>query len=753
MTKGWAYCTGPEITHLYEHEDARLCGEFDEYFNMGFPYQRNCVYVEFTTNGAGSDYEGVTVDYCVNDECTGWDLDTIDVFCFWVISVCLTVILGIILSGDEPIIVPNRRDGTPIESKDSSLLCDSPSGVRGSLIKPPVVTCDTADQSPFVRTEPRKSGMILFLLYFIGLHRWYLGMRFPWLFFFTFGGLGYWWALDLYPFIFEFVRYEFAISGWTKKMKAAERAAGGERNDGTAGGLALQSGGDREDSGAEVVAAEILSRPRGMGHSGEARPVFVYTGPLSADGVSPADSLGEAEGYTALLIGANRVNQNNNCWLLTFDSSSDLVVTQSIPCPLSPTLSHFTATRVGGELYVFGGRDSSTKECTNVLSVYTIESGEWRQVEMSGDCPSARYGHTAFALGERLFVGMGLPSNVKPHLSPYDSTSTGKKSRGGCEDFWCYDTQTESWIQIDDPPYTGCFVVSVTVGGPAHLFGGASFNNTGWIDGGRSNFHLTYKESDGWALLADTPFQSAMPGVFKVGSHIHVIRRVKDSPTEVHVYNTQTKEWRRSSDIAIVHGNISCGTITRYRVLLQNEDEMVEAELVGEREREDVQREAERLAASLASLGMPPEVIESAPLTVTLTPLLRDRIETLEAEVNESQARLDSVETRLQKAKREVELLSNPDVHMPEALRLLAEYKASVSLEKEIRSLSYECSMHERELRRMDGEEGEARLAVSQALESKRERLRGLRTKGEEREALRARLEGYVTYPEIAEAL
>ncbi|GCA64854.1 hypothetical protein KIPB_015577, partial [Kipferlia bialata] len=238
---------------------------------------------------------------------------------------------------------------------------------------------------------------------------------------------------------------------------------------------------------------------------------------------SPAETLGEGEAYTALLIGANKVNQHNNCWLLTFEASTLLVVTSRIPCPLSPTLSHFTATRVGGEVYVFGGKETSDPLlCTNTLSVYTIASGEWRQIETQGLVPTARHGHTAFALGGCLYIGMGLPCDRKARLYPYDLKPSSKETQGGHQDFWCFDPAVGSWIQVDDPPYTGCYVASVVVGEIAHLFGGGSFHNSGFIEDGKSNFHLTYNLESGWTIEADTPFQSAMPCVFKVGTHIHV---------------------------------------------------------------------------------------------------------------------------------------------------------------------------------------------------------------------------------------
>ncbi|GIQ83791.1 hypothetical protein KIPB_005163 [Kipferlia bialata] len=768
-----AHCTESTVSDLV------LVGESYGTIENGLSDHRgddfyNCAYVEFVSDGYDNDYAGVTVEYCVNAECLAWwkrwlgkylgESERATIRFYHVESVLVTglvsigVYLGRGLMGSESLeagVADNRRDGMP---EDYTSLDKHPSdraaGHEGD-IEATGASCDDDQQScrhsPFVRTEPPKSGWVLACLYLIGLHRWYLGMPHPWLFLITLGGLGYWWAIDIGLVFVRIEEVNSATSGWSKRMAGLKRKRTSANQLGAADvteTVTLAGPSTR----VEVVAAEILSRPRGMGHSGEARPVFVYTGPLFADGLSPADSLGEGEAYTALLIGANRVNQNNNCWLLTFDSTSDLVVTQSIPCPLSPTLSHFTATRIAGEVYVFGGRDSSTKQCTNMLTVYTIESGEWLQVEMSGDGPSPRYGHTAFTLEGCLYVGMGLPSRVKPHLSPYDSKSTSKERVGGHEDFWCYDTQSERWTQIDDPPYTGCFVASVTAGETAHLFGGSSFHNCGWIDKGRSNFHLTYNETDGWGLLADTPFQSAMPGVFKVGSHIHVIRRVKDSPTEVHVYNTKTKEWRRGCDIPIVHGNISCGTITRYRVLLQNEDEMVEGELVAEREREVVEKEAERLAASLAALGMPAEDIEAAPLSDSLTPMLRDRIEVLEHEVSDIHSRIERVDTGLQKAEREVELLSNPDTHMPEALRLLAEYRSSVSLETKIRSLSFECHHCERMLRRTMLDQVSRDRMVAE-WEGKKEQLLSLKQRGEGIAALRAELDSYRVFPTVASAL
>ncbi|GIQ91727.1 hypothetical protein KIPB_015104, partial [Kipferlia bialata] len=244
--------------------------------------------------------------------------------------------------------------------------------------------------------------------------------------------------------------------------------------------------------------------------------------------------------------------------------------------------------------------------------------------------------------------------------------------------------------------------------------------------------------------------QSAMPCVFKVGTHIHVLKAIKGAPAQVHVYDTSAKKWRRGEDVPVEHGNISVGAITRYRVLFQNENEMIEGEMVGERERERLEKERMLLAASLASLGMPSAAIAAAPLSDTLTPKLRDRIEVMERELADNHAQLTSLDTRLQKAKRDVELLSSPTVHKEEALRLLREYQATDSVDQEIRLLTCECSVKGREIRREKDEAAKALL--QEALAAKQRRLDSLQTRVQGRADLRAELEGYVVYPEVERA-
>ncbi|GIQ91780.1 hypothetical protein KIPB_015178, partial [Kipferlia bialata] len=244
--------------------------------------------------------------------------------------------------------------------------------------------------------------------------------------------------------------------------------------------------------------------------------------------------------------------------------------------------------------------------------------------------------------------------------------------------------------------------------------------------------------------------QSAMPCVFKVGTHIHVLKAIKGAPAQVHVYDTDAKKWRRGEDVPVEHGNISVGAITRYRVLFQNENEMIEGEMVGERERERLEKERMLLAASLASLGMPPDDIAAAPLSDPLTPLLRDRLESLEYDVAASRSRLVSVGAALQRTERDVELLSSPTVHKEEALRLLSEYQATDSVDKEIRLLTCECRIKGREIRRE--KDDAAKAVVEEALAAKQRRLDSLQTRVQGRADLRAELEGYVVYPEVERA-
>ncbi|GIQ90671.1 hypothetical protein KIPB_013551, partial [Kipferlia bialata] len=246
----------------------------------------NCIYVEFVTDGGSSDFEGITMDYCINFWCaTGWMGRYWDLFTASYIVVVLLVYIV------------------------ASCVFHT-SGASGTNQKNPGIMSNTKEHfyskdgggSVCMRTQPVLNARRVELLSFIGLHRRVLDKPYTLLYILTLGGLGFWWALDMAR-IDRWVREaNYSTNGWTKRLKHLE---GGQEHDISPSAVLLEDRSSHlaSDPVADGGCAAMSFSPKGMGHSGQGRPVFVYTGPLGEDRTSPAETLGEGEAYTALLIG------------------------------------------------------------------------------------------------------------------------------------------------------------------------------------------------------------------------------------------------------------------------------------------------------------------------------------------------------------------------------------------------------------------------------------------------------------------
>ncbi|GIQ88458.1 hypothetical protein KIPB_010706 [Kipferlia bialata] len=175
-----------------------------------------------------------------------------------------------------------------------------------------------------------------------------------------------------------------------------------------------------------------------VGFKGVMRPAMVYVGTLTAKGEIPEISaLQPGDVYQVLVLGGNSVNPNHHCMLVTLDHETGRITSKVLQCPISTSIGYTPATRVLDTVYVFGGHTNA-----NNLYAYSIEHNTFEKVEKRGEWPTARYGHSAFCLGGKLYVAGG--SNVS--------------------DCWCYDPETGGWTREADAPVGFGCSATVTAG-------------------------------------------------------------------------------------------------------------------------------------------------------------------------------------------------------------------------------------------------------------------------------------------------
>eukprot|EP00301_Raphidiophrys_heterophryoidea_P002266 c11061_g1_i3.p1 GENE.c11061_g1_i3~~c11061_g1_i3.p1 ORF type:complete len:1007 (-),score=267.88 c11061_g1_i3:703-3723(-) len=82
-----------------------------------------------------------------------------------------------------------------------------------------------------------------------------------------------------------------------------------------------------------------------------------------------------------------------------------------------------TAVVVQSEIFVFGGGDG--RHDAHEMFVFDTEMWTWETAKFSGECPKARYGHSACVRGEQMFVfgGYSLKSGYSNDLSVLDTSS------------------------------------------------------------------------------------------------------------------------------------------------------------------------------------------------------------------------------------------------------------------------------------------------------------------------------------------
>ncbi|GIQ89146.1 hypothetical protein KIPB_011551, partial [Kipferlia bialata] len=229
----------------------------------------------------------------------------------------------------------------------------------------------------------------------------------------------------------------------------------------------------------------------------------------------------------------------------------------------------------------------------------------WRQIKQRGMWPGGRYGHSAWTMGGKLYIAGGWKEN---------SFST---------DCWCFCPDTETWTQQDSAPSQIGFSSTVVVGDTAHVFCGSPAQTT----------HLTFSVSGGWHTEATIPFSVFGAGAVCMGTDIHVMGG-NFHETNVHVYNTHSKGWRKTGNLPVSPGDSRACCISPDTVLLHHKGETVvgedqrqkrEAEAEKEKEREakaqaereaEAERERETAVSHLIALGVSAEDIPPGPISL-----------------------------------------------------------------------------------------------------------------------------------------
>ncbi|GIQ89190.1 hypothetical protein KIPB_011597, partial [Kipferlia bialata] len=343
-----------------------------------------------------------------------------------------------------------------------------------------------------------------------------------------------------------------------------------------------------------------------VGYMSVYRPGMVYVGTLTAKGEIPAiTTLQRRDVYQVMVLGRNELNSNHHCMLVTLDHETGSITYEVIQCPISKSVGCTPATRVGDTVYVFGGLDNADN-----LYAYSIEHKTWEKVEKRREWPKKRCDHSAFCLGGTLYIAGG---------------SSGYKS---ClNDCWCYDPETGVWTQQADAPMEFGGSATVVVGDVVHFIG--SYRNR--------YMHLTFSLSRGWRRERDIPFECAVAGGVCVGRYIHILCG-SHTKVEVHVYNTQTKQWRQGKDLpSDLPEYLSVGPhevlaetcracLIRPRTLLVcsglgmmvgdvplTHQERREKERLEREERERLETERQSLVTSLLSLGVSADALPPSP--------------------------------------------------------------------------------------------------------------------------------------------
>jgi len=166
---------------------------------------------------------------------------------------------------------------------------------------------------------------------------------------------------------------------------------------------------------------------------------------------------------------------------------------------------------VGDTLYMFGGEHSARHPVNNTL--YALDLGTpdsaWREVRVTGEIPSPRFGHAQAVMGESIYIfggRMGVAVDEKL-----------------LNDLYMLNTRTFVWTKVDQKGTLPCprsFHKMVSAGGKLYVFGGCP------SEGRLADLHVFDPAGGAWSALESSTMEGRGGAGLVVdpeGSALHVV--------------------------------------------------------------------------------------------------------------------------------------------------------------------------------------------------------------------------------------
>lgn len=122
---------------------------------------------------------------------------------------------------------------------------------------------------------------------------------------------------------------------------------------------------------------------------------------------------------------------------------------------IPPPLVGSSATVMGDELYVFGGRVASSRQMTNYLYILHLPTLMWTRHIAPPDSarpPTPRYFHSSSLYKDRYIVIFGGMGNASGRHARQQQQKNGEEQLYALDDVSIFDIGTMSWLDISVPP-------------------------------------------------------------------------------------------------------------------------------------------------------------------------------------------------------------------------------------------------------------------------------------------------------------
>ena len=192
---------------------------------------------------------------------------------------------------------------------------------------------------------------------------------------------------------------------------------------------------------------------------------------------------------------------------------------------------------VDNTVYMFGGEHEARTPVANDLHSLDLSQAtlEWRKVAVTGDVPSARFGHGQCSVGPFLYVFGGR-----------QGTAIDEKL---LNDLYKFDTRTNVWSQVHvsgDVPCARSFHSMVARGSSIFVFGGCP--ETGRL----ADLHHYDTETSTWTRLETGPMEGrgGTPLVATPAGDLFVIGGFAGREMgDIHKYNISTNKWETMKEV------------------------------------------------------------------------------------------------------------------------------------------------------------------------------------------------------------